>query len=163
VIAQTTGTPVKGDGNPNRIINGKAFGENELTYTLPSNLQLTAGQSYYWGVIATDSAGNTVRHSSSFHVASPAVTTPFSTVTIITSLVQENQEVGGNRLFNSPLHFIGHSFGTVVNSEIIQRLGTYFPSIADIQMTTLDPHDFNQPSLGSLGVHYDDLKTPAVT
>jgi large repetitive protein len=30
-------------------------------------------------------------------------------------------------LFNSALHFIGFSRGTVVNSEIIQRLGTYFP------------------------------------
>ena len=57
-------------------------------------------------------------------------------------------------LFNSPLHFIGFSRGTVVNSEIIQRLGTFFPeaggtnaSNRDLQMTTLDPHDFNQPSL----------------
>jgi large repetitive protein len=31
-------------------------------------------------------------------------------------------------LFNSPLHFIGHSRGAVVESEIIQRLGTYFPN-----------------------------------
>ncbi len=57
-------------------------------------------------------------------------------------------------IFNSPLHFIGFSRGTVVNSEIVQRVGTYFPDAGgtdetnrDLQMTTLDPHDFNQPSL----------------
>ena len=50
-------------------------------------------------------------------------------------------------MFQSPFHFIGHSRGAVVNSEIIQRLGTYYPTIPDIQMTTLDPHDQEQPSL----------------
>ncbi|MBF2017605.1 MAG: beta-propeller fold lactonase family protein [Rivularia sp. T60_A2020_040] len=65
-------------------------------------------------------------------------------------------------IFDSPLHFIGFSRGTVVNSEIIQRLGTYFPNAGgverdeegkinrgtgDLQMTALDPHDFYQPSL----------------
>jgi len=50
-------------------------------------------------------------------------------------------------LFASPLHLIGHSRGTVVNSEIVQRLGTWNPEIDDIHMTTLDPHDFVQDSL----------------
>lgn len=69
-------------------------------------------------------------------------------------------------LFDSPLHFIGFSRGAVVNSEIIQRLGTYFPyaggkinadgtpvvdsngkAVRDLQMTTIDPHDFYQESL----------------
>jgi large repetitive protein len=67
-------------------------------------------------------------------------------------------------LFNSALHFIGFSRGTVVNSEIIQRLGTYFPHAGgriitnnlglavtnpdrDLQMTTIDPHDFEQENL----------------
>src|SRR5262249_7575757 len=40
-----------------------------------------------------------------------------------------------------PLHVLGHSYGTVVNRETIQRLG-YFDSLAVDQMTTLDPHDF---------------------
>ncbi len=48
----------------------------------------------------------------------------------------------------------------MVNSEIIQRLGTFYPLAGgftqaengeriggDLQMTTLDPHDFNQPGL----------------
>jgi DNA/RNA endonuclease G (NUC1) len=55
-------------------------------------------------------------------------------------------------LFKSPLHFIGFSRGTVVNSEIVQRLGTFYPGVygkngLDLQMTTIDPHDFYQPSL----------------
>ncbi|WP_353955672.1 putative Ig domain-containing protein [uncultured Sphingobium sp.] len=52
-----------------------------------------------------------------------------------------------NTLLSSPLHFIGHSRGTVVNSEIIQRLGYYGRVTSGIHMTTLDPHDFVQDSL----------------
>lgn len=81
-------------------------------------------------------------------------------------------------IFNSPLHFIGHSRGTVVNSEIIQRVGTYFPyaggkideygkpvvgddgkPVRDLQMTTLDPHDFNQPSLAA---NFKDFQEPKI-
>src|SRR3546814_13118027 len=63
------------------------------------------------------------------------------------------------KILSTPLHFIGHGRGTVVNSEIIQRLGTTFPNAGNpsasdplagnggIQMTTLDIHDGNQPSL----------------
>ena len=50
-------------------------------------------------------------------------------------------------MFASPLHFIGHSRGASVNTEIIQRLGTYYPNILNIHMTTLDPHDQAQDSL----------------
>lgn len=46
----------------------------------------------------------------------------------------------------SPIHFIGHSRGTVINSEIIQRIGNYVPSVGNIYMTTLDPHDGVQKS-----------------
>ena len=52
-------------------------------------------------------------------------------------------------LFESPMHLIGFSRGTVVNSELAQRLLTVFPQIGgtstenrDFQMTTIDPHDF---------------------
>ncbi|MEY8838751.1 hypothetical protein AB9K41_06940, partial [Cribrihabitans sp. XS_ASV171] len=66
------------------------------------------------------------------------------------SLVQLDLDTGG-KIFKSPLHFIGHSRGTSVNSEIIQRLGVRFPESGDknidIHMTTLDPHDFKQDSL----------------
>jgi DNA/RNA endonuclease G (NUC1) len=105
--------------------------------------------------------------------------------TLFASLVQLDQWFGGKvgndagqlydkqgklirtqgAIFNSPLHFIGFSRGTIVNSEIVQRLGTFFPyagglvddkgnpiknngkPIRDLQMTMLDPHDFKQPSL----------------
>jgi DNA/RNA endonuclease G (NUC1) len=79
------------------------------------------------------------------------------------------------RVLNSPMHFIGFSRGTVVNSEIIQRLLTAFPhaggvsdSDRDLQMTTIDPHDFEQPSLNNFGVisgivpNYSDFHEPKV-
>ncbi|MCP5368369.1 MAG: tandem-95 repeat protein, partial [Hyphomicrobiales bacterium] len=75
---------------------------------------------------------------------------------LFAALVKLDQETGGTLgmaggLLSSPLHFIGHSRGTSVNSEIIQRLGTYYPGsdsgIGDIHMTTLDPHEFEQKSL----------------
>ena len=88
------------------------------------------------------------------------------------SLVQlDNGKVGGDNglynadgtlirqqgdIFNSPLHFIGIGQGAVVNTEIIQRLGTYFPNAGgvdansrDLLMTAIDPHDYdeNSPSI----------------
>ncbi|MBP0022028.1 MAG: DNA/RNA non-specific endonuclease [Cyanobacteria bacterium SBLK] len=73
-------------------------------------------------------------------------------------------------IFDSPLHFVGHSRGTVVNSEIIQRLGTDFPEAGgkqesgqrDLQMTTLDPHDFRQESLRLPLLDYRDFYEPEV-
>ena len=41
-----------------------------------------------------------------------------------------------------PLHFIGHSFGTAVTSEAIERLARF--DIPVDQVTYLDPHDFDQ-------------------
>ena len=88
-------------------------------------------------------------------------------------------------LFNSPLHFIGYSRGAVVNSEIIQRLETYYPyaggainadgtpvkdennkPVRDLQMTTVDPHDFEQENLRVpipiIGADFRDFNEPAV-
>ena len=75
-------------------------------------------------------------------------------------------------LFNSPLHFIGFSRGAVVNSEIIQRLGTFYPNaggkvvngnlVRDLQMTTIDPHDFNQPGLNVFTDNFGDFHEPKV-
>jgi hypothetical protein len=50
-------------------------------------------------------------------------------------------------LLNSPFHFISFGAGAVVNTEIIQRIGTAFPktetqfkdTFPDLQMTTIDP------------------------
>ena len=94
-----------------------------------------------------------------------------------TSLVQldqlfidENSTAKQGAIFNSPLHFVGFSRGTVVNSEIIQRLGTHFPKaggkensdVRDLQMTTLDPHDFEQPGLNVVTDNFGDFREPKV-
>jgi|CXWL01.1.fsa_nt_gi hypothetical protein len=50
-----------------------------------------------------------------------------------------NPTAGGN---NIPLHFIGHSFGTAVTSEAIERLARF--NVPVDQVTSLDPHDFDQ-------------------
>jgi hypothetical protein len=61
-------------------------------------------------------------------------------------------------ILRSPLHFIGFGRGASVNTEIIQRLGTFFRSITtDIHVTTLDPHDFDQDSLNLSARNYLDL------
>ncbi len=47
-----------------------------------------------------------------------------------------------NPAANPPLHMIGHSFGTGVTSEAVERLAAYRVPVA--QLTYLDPHDFDQ-------------------
>ncbi len=46
---------------------------------------------------------------------------------------------------NRPFHFIGHSFGTAVTSEIVERFASW--AIPVDHVTYLDPHDFNQASI----------------
>ncbi len=77
--------------------------------------------------------------------------------TLFASLVSLDGKLGGSvggydsqgnltrtpgRLFNSSLHFIGVGQGATINDEIVQRLGTYFPTVGgsntDLQMTTID-------------------------
>jgi hypothetical protein len=65
---------------------------------------------------------------------------------LYSALARLNFNVGDNKLFDSPIHLIGHSRGTVVNSEIAQRFGIYAKAVR-LSMTSLDVHDFNQPSL----------------
>ena len=89
---------------------------------------------------------------------------------LFASLVAENSIFEGveeDALFDSPFHFIGMGRGAVVNSEIIQRLGTFYPKpqepnnpedpnylnrnkFPDLQMTTVDPNDFEQSNLPGL-------------
>ncbi|MBE9163692.1 DNA/RNA non-specific endonuclease [Tychonema sp. LEGE 06208] len=84
--------------------------------------------------------------------------------------IDENSTAKQGAIFNSPLHFVGFSRGTVVNSEIIQRLGTHFPEaggkensdVRDLQMTTLDPHDFDQPGLNVVTDNFGDFREPKV-
>ncbi len=100
--------------------------------------------------------------------------------TIFTSLVElDDTQIGNNgnpydsernlertlgSIFNSPLHFIGFGQGAVVNSEIIQRIGTFFPKdqydIPDIQMTTIDP--FNYSPSNSSGT-FANIQDPKIT
>ena len=233
--------------------------DNVFEFHLPANIKLTAGQSYYWGVIAQAGLW-TGRASGSFRTDPvEADGTPFSGVTIIThgfqlnplpgnspfqqpqqfldmagryadptgglvlkynradgrfvedlidsdgknynggdgvSAVEDGKPVvlvldwykesdisdagfaeaaadamyaslvdldnkSGGMIFGSPLHFIGHSRGTVVNSEIIQRLGVWNEDVKDIHMTTLDPHDFKQPSLDT-AFDFADFRNPNV-
>lgn len=44
-----------------------------------------------------------------------------------------------------PLHMIGHSFGTGVTSEVVERLATWQIPVANL--TYLDPHDFDQADI----------------
>jgi hypothetical protein len=69
---------------------------------------------------------------------------------IFASLLKLNKD-NNNALQDVPMHFIGHSRGTIVNSEIIQRIGQYGDGQfgikpSDLQMTDLDVHDFDQAS-----------------
>ena len=79
-----------------------------------------------------------------------------------------NRSLGA--VFNSPLHFIGFGLGAVVNTEIVQRLGTFFPEVgatgvgvSDIHVTTIDPYqeifpeDDPEPSIETwANVNYAD-------
>jgi hypothetical protein len=70
---------------------------------------------------------------------------------IFASLVKLDRDAEG-KLFESPMHLVGHSRGTIVTSEIVQRLGTYFgdklgkksTSKNDLHVTYLEAHDFKQ-------------------
>ncbi|HYU32388.1 MAG TPA: putative Ig domain-containing protein [Thermoanaerobaculia bacterium] len=65
------------------------------------------------------------------------------------ALVQLDQDTRG-MVFKSPIHLIGQSRGTVVTSELAQRIGTYQTDAKrppDVHMTLIDPHDFKQDSL----------------
>ncbi len=42
-------------------------------------------------------------------------------------------------ILSKPIHFIGHSRGAVLNSEVVRRIGYYFDVNID-QVTSLDPH-----------------------
>ena len=84
------------------------------------------------------------------------------------SLIEFNKTQSG-KLFNSSFHFIGHSRGTVVTSEILQRLGEYETRVLhknlDIHLTLLDVHDeLNGPqdNLRPFGIEWTDFNEPIV-
>jgi hypothetical protein len=78
------------------------------------------------------------------------------------------------KIFDSPLHFVAHSRGAIVTSELLQRLGEYENRVLslqpgyrpfDIQLTTLDIHDEflgPQNNLKPLGIDWTDFDEPSV-
>ena len=50
-----------------------------------------------------------------------------------------------NPAASPPIHMIGHSFGTGVTSEAVERLATWQVPVANL--TYLDPHDFDQADI----------------
>ncbi len=70
---------------------------------------------------------------------------------IFSGLVQLNDHLG-DTVFQSDMHVAGFSRGTIVTSEIVQRLGVHFGDRVggehtDLHMTVLDSHDFRQDAL----------------
>jgi hypothetical protein len=70
---------------------------------------------------------------------------------VVADLAKLDKDLDG-KLFSSPMHFMAHSRGTIVTSEMLQRLGTYFEdkvgkkstSENDLHVTYIDAHDFKQ-------------------
>ncbi|MCB0208902.1 MAG: hypothetical protein KDJ52_06220 [Anaerolineae bacterium] len=60
---------------------------------------------------------------------------------------------------NPPLHFIAHSFGTAVTSEVVERLARF--NIPVDHVTYLDPHDFDEGLTFDGAQHLFDLGQPA--
>src|SRR5205085_10827097 len=76
----------RGDLNFTRIINGRAFNSGQTQFTLPANLELTAGQTYYWAVVATQAGHDPQVETSTFTLAASAASSSnlFSSVTLLT-------------------------------------------------------------------------------
>lgn len=60
---------------------------------------------------------------------------------------------------NPPLHFIAHSFGTAVTSELVERLARYHVPVDHV--TYLDPHDFDEGFIFDGAQHLYELGQPA--
>lgn len=65
-------------------------------------------------------------------------------------------------LLQRPLHFIGASRGTVVNTHAVQRIDHYFPNVSVDHFTTLDPHPARGPfnSIDDYGSNIKKLILP---
>lgn len=59
---------------------------------------------------------------------------------------------------SKPLHFIGHSFGTAVTSEAVERLAAFEISVDHV--TYLDPHDFDQGLIADSAQRLFELGQP---
>jgi len=93
---------------------------------------------------------------SDWYAQSGMTTTGFSEAAadaIFASLLQ----LGKENLNNTSIQLIGHSRGTVVNSEIAQRILQWGLKPKDLQMTDMDIHDFSQKSLNIFKLVNDDF------
>ncbi|MDH4187788.1 MAG: hypothetical protein OEV08_12410, partial [Nitrospira sp.] len=109
----------------------------------------------------------------------------FASLVTLDRTLKANPTDAIGKIFHSSLHFIGHSRGTVVTSELLQRLGEYETRVLshqtgyrplDIQLTTLDVHDefggfdangnvintTGQTNLTPLGINWTDFNEPSV-
>ena len=99
--------PFNDDINPARIVKGVKL-VDEFSYVLPDSLELTAGQTYYWGVEVV-SGPRKERASGSFKTTLPAdktPKTPFPSVTVIThgfDLIGVGQLNDTLNFFDAPL------------------------------------------------------------
>jgi len=62
---------------------------------------------------------------------------------------------GRANLVDFQWHFIGHSRGSVVNSETVERFAAYGVEVA--QMTVLDPHDFDEAQVPEVPIATDGV------
>ncbi|MEL6109324.1 MAG: CARDB domain-containing protein, partial [Planctomycetota bacterium] len=60
-------------------------------------------------------------------------------------------------LLQRPLHFIGASRGTVVNTHAVQRIDHHFPEVTVDHFTTLDPHPARGP-FGAIDDYGSDIQ-----
>ena len=156
--------------------NAPGAADQSSSYTIASNLaRLTGGGLFIYdpatgkwmpreGSLATpqeyQAQGKPIFLVSDWYEQSGLSTTGFAEAAadaIFASLWQLNADGGLNR---APLHIIGHSRGTVVSSELAQRLGLFGIKPTDLQVSLLDVHDFNQPSLNLGKLINDDFADP---
>jgi hypothetical protein len=73
---------------------------------------------------------------------------------LFAALVQSEYAKPSDPTASSKFHFIGHSRGASVVSEVVQRLGVY--EIKVDYVTLLDSHDFDEPGVGLDTLDLDD-------
>ncbi len=112
------------DDNRNRIWAKRIAapdGAENLTFELPSWLQLTAGQTYWWGVEVVKDDGTKVRKAASFKVEAPvAAAGLFSSVTVIThgqNLPAMGPDPTANHLFELAKDIAKTNGGTIAKYD----------------------------------------------
>jgi hypothetical protein len=72
---------------------------------------------------------------------------PAAADALYAALRRPNGDLTGTNLLANGVHFIGHSRGTVVNSEVVRRIAVAVPALPRVtQVTTLDAHPWSGAS-----------------